>query len=59
MIPNDADMDYLLKLLIHNMQTLDGAKGSADKVIETLNKQTEEEFMKHKGVQEVSRNVKT
>ena len=36
-IHDDADMDRLLKLLIHGMSTLDGRKGTADKLISSLN----------------------
>ena len=37
-IPDDADMNRFLKLLIHSLRTLDGAKGTADKLIQIINK---------------------
>lgn len=49
-IPDDADMDRLLKLLIHSMSTINGAKGSASKLIMHLNKQVVDEYKRHKGL---------
>ena len=37
-------MDKLLKFLIYNMKTFDGSKGSAEGIIDALNKQDIEEY---------------
>ena len=47
-IPNDQDMNKLLKLLIHSMSTVDGCKGSATKLIEILNKEASDDYKRVK-----------
>ena len=37
-VPDDRDMDKLLRVLIYNMKTVNGDRGSAVKLIEALNK---------------------
>ena len=38
-IPKDQDMDKILKIVIHGMQTINGDKGSAVKLLDILNTQ--------------------
>lgn len=39
-IPKDEDMDKILKIVIHSMETINGDKGSALKLLNILNKQS-------------------
>jgi len=56
-IRNESQMNCLLKLLIHSMRTMDGHKGTADKMLEAMNKQSKEEYLKHTGKQLISESV--
>ena len=39
-------MDCFLKFLIYNLRTIDGKRGTADKMLEAMNKASEEEYKK-------------
>ena len=56
MIPNDEDMDRLLKLLIHSLSTLDWIRGSANNLLKVLNKKAVKDYKSHSGVSGVSVN---
>ena len=51
-------MDILLKFLINKMRTIDGVKGSADKILELLQKERELEFQKKSGKKFVSDSIR-
>ena len=42
-------MDYLLNMLIHQLRTLDGRKGSAEKILQALNQESFKEHMNKTG----------
>ena len=56
-VPRDSDMDALLKFLIHKLRTIDGCRGSAEKIIETLQAQCETEYKRAKGKNHISASV--
>lgn len=37
-------MKYVLKFLIHSIRTMDGRRGSADKMLNLMNRQSFEEY---------------
>ena len=51
-------MNLLLKFLITKMRTLDGIKGSANKILDLMQKQGEAEFMQKSGKKFVSDSVR-
>ena len=57
-IPEQRDMNLILKFLIHKMRTIDGTKGSADKLLKLLNKKGEKEYMEKTKKNFISESVK-
>jgi hypothetical protein len=51
-------MDYFLKFLIHNLQTIDGKRGSAKKVLELMDRESIEEYKKKHNKTDVSESVR-
>lgn len=43
-IPDQQDMNRFLKFLLHRMRSIDGNRGSADKLLELLNKKEMKEY---------------
>ena len=43
-IRNEKHMKYVLKFIISGMRTLDGRKGTANKILDVLNEQTFEKY---------------
>ena len=43
-IRGDSNLQKILKFLIYNLRTLDGKKGTADKILNKLNKQSFDEY---------------
>lgn len=57
-IPNEDDMNMLLKFLITKMRTLDGTRGSANKILDLMQKEGEADFMSKSGKKFVSESVR-
>ena len=57
-IPNEEDMNVLLKFLIAKMRTLDGHRGSANKILDLMQKKGEADFMAKSGKNFVSDSVR-
>lgn len=51
-------MNMLLKFLIHSLRTIDGYRGTADPVLEVLNKQSTMEYLKKNNRDRVSESVR-
>ena len=51
-------MDYFLKFLIHNLETIDGKRGSAIKVLELMDRESIEEYKKKHKKTDVSESVR-
>lgn len=49
-------MAYVLKFLIHRMRTIDGNKDSALGILDVLNKESVEEYMKENKVKSIKKN---
>lgn len=58
MIPDERDFNILLKYLIVKLRTVDGTRGSADKILALMQKQGEAKFMKQSGKRFVSESVR-
>ena len=43
-IRSEKHMKYVLKFLIHSIRTMDGRRGSADKMLNLMNRQSFEEY---------------
>lgn len=57
-IPDEGDMNILLKFLIAKMRTLDGTRGSANKILALMQKKGEADFMSKSGKNFVSDSVR-
>ena len=57
-IPNEKDMERFIKFLIHNLRCMDGCRGSADKLLELMQKEGEEAYMKGENKNFISDSVK-
>ena len=44
MIPDQQDMNRFLKFLLHRMRSIDGNRGSAEKLLELLNEKDMKEY---------------
>ena len=49
-IRSEKHMKFILKFLIHSIRTMDGRRGTADKVLDLMNKQSFEEYEKSRGI---------
>ena len=49
-IRSEKHMKFILKFLIHSIRTMDGRWGTADKVLDLMNKQSFEEYEKSRGI---------
>ena len=49
-IRSEKHMKFILKFLIHSIRTMDGRRGTADKVLDLMNKQSFEEYEKIRGI---------
>ena len=54
-IKNEKHMEMLIQYLVHHMQTLDGQRGSATKILEELRRQKVKEYMKNHNRTEISK----
>ena len=45
MIEDEEMLNKFLKLIIHSMRTIDGVKDTANKILESLNKQAGKEYL--------------
>ena len=57
-ITREQDMGLLLKYLIHNMRTLDGERGSADKLLSFMQRREERKYMKENKKDFISESVR-
>lgn len=53
-IPDERQVEMFLKFLVHRMRTLDGNKGSADKLLTVLEQQSIKEYKKSRNSNLVS-----
>ena len=51
-------MDIFLKFLIYNLRTLDGQKGTAEKILALMNHEAVEEFKRLKGSDHISESTR-
>ena len=47
-IPDDKQMDIILKFLIHKLRTFDGQRGSAENLLKAMNEQTFSDYKRQK-----------
>ena len=57
-IKDEKEMDRFLKFLIHNLRTLDGNRGSANKLLDVMNKQSEEHHKTQAKTRKISETVR-
>lgn len=58
MIPDTKDMDKFLMFLIYSMYTVDGVKGSATQILDLMQKEDEQLYMKLEGKDFISQSIK-
>jgi len=49
-IRSEKHMKFILKFLIQSIRTMDGRRGTADKVLHLMNQQSFEEYEKSRGI---------
>ena len=54
-VRDESDMNQILKYLIHRLRTLDGTRGTAEKIIELMNKQSLADLKKEVGRDVISK----
>lgn len=57
-IDKESDMDMLLKFMINSLRTVDGQRGTADKILNNIQKEGESEVLKKSGNKIVLESVK-